>query len=194
MGFRGALDLEDLRQRLVAAARLGVAGVERIAVLVDQVEGLAVREIRVVRDREYGNASVPLAIESLPQTAGSGRIGRAERLVRCATTAVDHVAVQVAAAAREARPLVGDEGGESAGIVVLLGCVDGRTPGLRRDMGDLVRNAVTPETLGVELGDSLEVRVADAPDELVSSPSDITIVAGIADEIVIVSGISDDVV
>lgn len=42
--------------------------------------------------------------------------------------------------------------------------------------------------------DELEVRVADQPNELVSSPSDISIVAGIANEVEIVAGIADEVV
>ena len=41
--------------------------------------------------------------------------------------------------------------------------------------------------------DGLEVRVADAPDELSSSLSDISVVAGIADDIVIVSSLKDEI-
>lgn len=59
----------------------------------------------------------------------------------------------------------------------------------------LITNACVLNTLlSTTLYSDLEVRVADAPDELVSSPSDITIVAGIEAEIVIVAGIADEVV
>lgn len=59
----------------------------------------------------------------------------------------------------------------------------------------LINNACVLNTLlSTTLYSDLEVRVADAPDELVSSPSDITIVAGIEAEIVIVAGIETEVV
>jgi len=68
---------------------------------------------------------------------------------------------------------------------------------VQMDIGEyqLITNACVLNTLlSTTLYSDLEVRVADAPDELVSSPSDITIVAGIEAEVVTVAGIADEVI
>jgi len=68
---------------------------------------------------------------------------------------------------------------------------------VQMSIGDyqLINNACTLNSLlSQALYKQLEVRVADEPDELVSSPSDIALVASIADEIVIVAGIDAEVV
>jgi len=67
---------------------------------------------------------------------------------------------------------------------------------VQMSIGDyqLINNAcVLNSLLNQTLYSDLEVRVADEPDELADTPSDIALVAGIADEIVIVAGIADDV-
>ena len=59
----------------------------------------------------------------------------------------------------------------------------------------LINNsAVLNEKVNIALHDKLEVRVADEPNELVSSPSDIAVVASIASEITTVAGIKPEVV
>lgn len=59
----------------------------------------------------------------------------------------------------------------------------------------LINNScVLNSLLNVVTYKQLEVRVADSTDELIQSPSDISIVASIATEVTIVAGIEDDVV
>jgi len=59
---------------------------------------------------------------------------------------------------------------------------------------ELINNtAVLQEAPSVALYDNIEIRVADAQDELIDSPSDIAIVAGIAAEVTNVSDNMDDV-
>lgn len=58
----------------------------------------------------------------------------------------------------------------------------------------LINNAcVLNQLLSTATYDQLEVRVADAPDELTTTPSDIATVAGLANEITTVAGIEADV-
>lgn len=58
----------------------------------------------------------------------------------------------------------------------------------------LINNSLVLDTeLNTALYDKLELRVADAPDELLSSPSDIATVAAIDSEVVTVAGIANDV-
>jgi len=59
---------------------------------------------------------------------------------------------------------------------------------------ELINNtAVLQEAPSIALYDNIEIRVADVQDELIDSPSDITIVAGIATEVTNVSDNMDDV-
>ena len=63
------------------------------------------------------------------------------------------------------------------------------------DKWDLINNSVVfREPINTSLYTEVEIRVADSSGELVASPSDIVIVAGIADEIIIVAGIAPEVV
>ena len=60
---------------------------------------------------------------------------------------------------------------------------------------ELINNfCVLEDTVNTALYDSIEIRVADTPDELGTSLSDISVVAGIASSVVNVSSISNDVV
>lgn len=60
---------------------------------------------------------------------------------------------------------------------------------------ELITNAAVLNTApSVVIYDRIEIRVADSLDELTSSPSDISIVANISEEVVIVAGIEDEVV
>jgi len=66
---------------------------------------------------------------------------------------------------------------------------------LNTEMFELITNAaVLTEAPSIALYDRIEVRVADVPDELGSSPSDIGVVADIGAEVAIVAGISAEVV
>ena len=119
-----ALDLGDLVHRLPARPRLGPFAGQRIAEKRLEREHPAVRQIAVVGDGEQRAAGLRLprrhpVPEILRVLAVEGR-HRQHLVGLLLAVAVDHVAMQIVAAAGVARPLVADEGGEAARLVVLL--------------------------------------------------------------------------
>ncbi len=130
------LHLGHLVDRLPLRALLRILGVERPAEGGVHGEHRAVGEIAVVRDRQHAAAGLLLVgVHPRPQVdrvVAPGRPEHRERLNQSGpvpTVTEDHVAVQVVAS-RVRRPFVADEGGEGAGVVEFLGCVDGLLPGV----------------------------------------------------------------
>ena len=135
MGLRLALDLLDLDQPLVAVARGGPGRVDRPAEAVDVGRiHPAVGEVGVVRDRQQFVAGLALRVHPLPQVFGMPGVERRERLVRhLGAVAEIDVAVQVAEVELRGE-LVGAEGGELAGLVVLVGDLDVLLPDRAGDL------------------------------------------------------------
>ena len=128
MGFRRALDLRDLVQRLVGVAGLVVGRVDRLAVALHQVEHEAVARIGVVRDGEQRRALGALILHPLPQDFRIVGVQRRQDHVRqVLRVAEDDDAVQVALL-RIRRPFEAGEGGERAGDVVRLRRLDDLGP------------------------------------------------------------------
>ena len=127
MRLRSALDLRDLRERLVAHAQLRVAAIHRTAVELRALEHAAVAAVRVVRDRERFDALLALPVHPAPQLFRILRFERGERQVRRARAGEDHVAMQVLAV-RRGGELVAAEGRELARHVVAIGGFDDRAP------------------------------------------------------------------
>ena len=134
MGLAVALRLRRLVEPLPLRARLDVLAVELLAEGLDHGEHQAVAQVAVVRDGEDVAAGLLLVrVHPLPEL---DRVVAAERRVDgerldlarlVAVVAEDDVAVEVVAAGVR-RPLVADEGGEAARVVVLLGRGDRLLP------------------------------------------------------------------
>jgi hypothetical protein len=63
-----------------------------------------------------------------------------------------------------------------------------------QDIYQLINNSIVFDTeISSSIYSQMEIRVADTPDELEDNPSDIAIVAGIANDITTVAGVSGDV-
>ncbi len=124
MRFALTLGLDGLEQRLPAGARFRpfLGGI--LPIKGRELEHAPVREVAVVRNGEHGAAGLLLPVlHPLPEVFRVFRLegGHGEDLVRLVLAVpVDDVAMQVVAAACVRGPLVGDEGGEAARLVVLL--------------------------------------------------------------------------
>ncbi len=161
MRVGGSLYLAHLDERLVADPLLRVVVVHRISGPVDQLEHLTVGAVRVVRDGETLDALRAQLVHPVPQTFGILRVEARERDGGQALTVLeDDVAVQVAAIVGRRSVFVGDEGGEMAGVVELLGGVDDVAPRGLGDPGSLfaIDGAVAEacDGLGDEVGESLQ--------------------------------------
>ena len=120
-----ALDLGHLVDRLPPHPALGVVAVQGLTVgQGDGVEHEAVGEVAVVGDGQQAVARLLLVgRHPVPQVLGIGGVvvGEGQDPVGPGLVSPeDHVAVQVVPAGA-GRPLEADEGGEDAGLVVLLG-------------------------------------------------------------------------
>ena len=131
------LGLRGLVEALPLHPLLGVRAVELLAELLDDREHEAVAQVAVVRDREHAAARLLLVgVHPLPQVdriVAAVRGVHGERLDLPGLVAVvteDDVAVEVVPAGVR-RPLVADEGGEAARLVVMLGGRDVLLPGAR---------------------------------------------------------------
>ena len=123
MRFAIALDLRGLVDRLPFGARGRPVARERAALVGLEAKHQTVTDVAVVGNRQQRAArSVLPGLHPLPQILGVLAFLRGERQhlvgLRLAV-AIDHVPVQVVARV-VAGPLVADEGGEPAGLVVLL--------------------------------------------------------------------------
>ena len=118
--FRLALDLDDLVHGLVAHAPADVVGVEGAAVEGACAEHQPVARILVVRYRQAVDAGGALFLEPGPELLRVRRVETAERPLGHGVAAEDHVAMEVVAV-DGAGPLVADQRGEGAGVVVTVG-------------------------------------------------------------------------
>ena len=115
--LRRALDLGDLRQRLVAHPELGIGLVHRRAVALGGLEHQPVAAVGIVRDGQHvGTLGAP-GVHGLPEVLRVVRHHRGVGQLRDLGGAEDHVAVQVPAI-RGGGVLVRHEGGEPARVVV----------------------------------------------------------------------------
>ena len=121
MRVGGALDLGDLDQRLVSQPPLGVGLVDGIAFPVGQLEHPSVRTVGVVGDRQRLDAPRALLVHPVPELLRVvPGVHATERNARHVRVTEDHVSMQVFPSGTGGSELVGDEGGESAWIVVAL--------------------------------------------------------------------------
>ena len=135
-----ALHLGDLAERLVEQPAPGVRLVDRPAVTVGPVVHHAVAHVAVVRNDEALGAPAAVLLQIRPEVLRPRGIEVGEGQRR-GVAAEDHVAVDGAAGAFAGggvrRPLVADEGGETARLVEVVGGGDDALPRRPAHGGDV---------------------------------------------------------
>ena len=131
VGLRRALDLGQLDQRLVAHPLFGEGVVDRAAIRVLEPEHLAVGLVHVVRDRQAVDSLLAQPVHPAPELLRLVRVDARERPRRGLRPREDDVPVVGSRLGRRRRggPLVGDERGEVARVVVALRGEDRILPG-----------------------------------------------------------------
>ena len=119
-----ALDLRHLVDRLQPRPRLGIGARQSAPVEIDQREHAAIGQVAVVRDGKHLAAGLlGIGVEKLPQHGRVFAVEGGERhdlIGLLLAVAEDHDAVQVVAAV-VGGPLIADQGGEPARLVIAFG-------------------------------------------------------------------------
>ncbi len=134
MGVRGALDLCDLHQGLVAHALLGIRGIHGRAVHTGQLEHQPVGAVGVVRYRQRFHTQAALGVHPRPQVLRVAGVHAGKRQLRGGVPK-NHVAVKVLPLGSPCGVFVSHEAGKPARIVVALCCLHGFLPGRAKHRG-----------------------------------------------------------